>query len=328
MADCFILPVLFFPDSYNIVIRLFFKRHLQRLGYGNKFPPRTCRGLKDKKAERQKGNFMAIYRLSLKNFSKSNCKYPAIAAMAYRSGTKIGKYNYTSKAKEILYSDIFLPAGNDTVDREKLWTDCFTAEKKSNARWGREFCLALPKEMNLDQMKALVSEFCKYMTEHYNTALDCNIHLPAKKELWKPDDKKVDEEDSQQSINYHAHIMMSCREYENNTFGSKSDFEIRDGDAKAKGLKVQREQLKEIRQVWQDIQNKHLQQCNIYQTVSCKSNRERGLPSFPEPKVPRKQIVAYHRNGTISPKLQELFDIREINNKMLSPCTGNYKAQE
>lgn len=49
--------------------------------------------------------------------------------MAYRSGTKIGSYNYKSKSSEILFSHIFLPADNDAVDREKLWTDCFASEK-------------------------------------------------------------------------------------------------------------------------------------------------------------------------------------------------------
>ena len=261
---------------------------------------------------------MAIYRLSLKPFSKTNFKKPAIAAMAYRSGTKIGGYNYKSKSSEILFSDIFLPAGNEKVTREKLWTDCFTAEKKCNARWGEEFTIALPKEMNQEQRENLVKEFCEYLVNKYHTAVDCNIHLPAKKERWltNEQEKNSDEVDIGQSENFHAHIMMSCRQYENNAFSNKSDFEISRKLGKETGVGTQREQLINIRQVWEQIQNKHLKQCGIDQQVSCRSNAARGLDRVPEPKVPRVEIWKWKRGQGISDRMQDLLKVRKHNAKL------------
>lgn len=261
---------------------------------------------------------MARYRLSLKPFSKTNFKKPAIAAMAYRSGTKIGGYNYKSKSSEILFSDIFLPAGNEQVTREKLWTDCFTAEKKCNARWGEEFTIALPKEMNQEQRENLVKEFCEYLVNKYHTAVDCNIHLPAKKERWltNEQEKNSDEVDIGQSENFHAHIMMSCRQYENNAFSNKSDFEISRKLGKETGVGTQREQLINIRQVWEQIQNKHLKQCGIDQQVSCRSNAARGLDRVPEPKVPRVEIWKWKRGQGISDRMQDLLKVREHNKKL------------
>ncbi len=172
--------------------------------------------------------------------------------------------------------------------------------------------------MNQEQRENLVKEFCQFLVDKYGTAVDCNMHLPAQKEKWLTveQEKNLDEADTQQSINFHAHIMMTARKYENNTFGKKSLFEISRKDAEAAGVGTQREQLINLRQVWEQIQNKHLEQCGIDQQVSCKSNAARGLDRVPEPKVPRVEIWKWKRGQGISDRMQDLLKVRKHNAKL------------
>ena len=142
---------------------------------------------------------MAIYHCSIKNISRSSGR-SAVAASAYRAGEKLEDqetgliHNYTNKS-EIAYSKIFLckNAPEEYHNREVLWNAVEKIEKQSNARLAREWEVALPNELTLEQSKQLVRAFSQSLTFE-GMCVDANIH-------WKEG-------------NHHAHILGTTRPIE------------------------------------------------------------------------------------------------------------------
>lgn len=150
---------------------------------------------------------MAIYHCSVKNISRSGGK-SAVASASYRAGEKLEDretgltHDYTNK-KEVAYSEIILceNAPREYQDRETLWNAVEEVEKQSNARLAREWEVALPNELTLDQSKELVRGFAQSLADE-GMCVDVNIH-------WKDG-------------NHHAHIMGTTRPIkENGEWGQK-----------------------------------------------------------------------------------------------------------
>jgi hypothetical protein len=139
---------------------------------------------------------MAIYHCSIKNISRGKGK-SAVAAAAYRAGAALTdaetgiKHNYTSKS-EVAYSQIILPANAPTEyqNRETLWNAVQKAETQSNARLAREWEVALPHELTIDQGKELTAKYAQSLADE-GMCIDYSIH-------WKDG-------------NHHAHIMGTTR---------------------------------------------------------------------------------------------------------------------
>lgn len=139
---------------------------------------------------------MAIYHCNIKNISRGKGK-SAVAAAAYRAGAELTdaetgkKHNYTSKT-EVAYSAIILPinAPVDYQKRETVWNAVQKTETQSNARLAREWEVALPHELTLDQCKELVTKYAQSLADE-GMCIDVNIH-------WKDG-------------NHHAHIMGTTR---------------------------------------------------------------------------------------------------------------------
>ena len=124
---------------------------------------------------------MAIYHLHCKVFSRSKGQ-TAIAAAAYRSGTKLedhelGTISDYTKKKGIAFSEIALPsnAPKEYADREVLWNAVQEVEKSKDAQLCREFEIALPKELSLDEQIDLVRTFAKSLVSEGMIA-DYSIH--------------------------------------------------------------------------------------------------------------------------------------------------------
>lgn len=124
---------------------------------------------------------MAIYHLHCKVFSRSKGQ-TAIAAAAYRSGTKLedhelGTVSDYSKKKGIAFSEIALPANapKEYADREVLWNAVQEVEKSKDAQLCREFEIALPKELSLVEQIELVRTFAKSLVNEGMIA-DYSIH--------------------------------------------------------------------------------------------------------------------------------------------------------
>lgn len=139
---------------------------------------------------------MAIYHCSIKNISRGSGK-SAVASASYRAGEKLEDletgliHDYTRK-KEIAYSEIFLckNAPKEYQDRGTLWNEVEQIEKQSKARLAREWEVALPNELTLEQSKELVKGFAQSLVDE-GMCVDVNIH-------WKEG-------------NHHAHIMGTVR---------------------------------------------------------------------------------------------------------------------
>ena len=145
---------------------------------------------------------MAIYHLHCKVFSRSKGQ-TAIAAAAYRSGTKLedhelGTISDYTKKKGIAFSEIALPsnAPKEYADREVLWNAVQEVEKSKDAQLCREFEIALPKELSLEEQIDLVRTFTKSLVSEGMIA-DYSIH-----------DKK--------DGNPHVHILTTMRGIDDN----------------------------------------------------------------------------------------------------------------
>ena len=150
---------------------------------------------------------MAIYHCSVKNISRSGGK-SAVASASYRAGEKLEDretgltHDYTRKT-EVVYSEIILceNAPREYQDRETLWNAVEKVEKQSNARLAREWEVALPNELTLEQGKELVRGYAQSLADE-GMCVDANIH-------WKDG-------------NHHAHIMGTTRPIkENGEWGQK-----------------------------------------------------------------------------------------------------------
>lgn len=139
---------------------------------------------------------MAIYHMSIKNISRAKGK-TAIAAAAYRAGTILTDnetgitHNYAKKS-EVTYTEIILPehAPEEYRNREILWNEVQKVETQDRARLAREWEVAIPNELDLDQAKTLIRNFGESLVKE-GMCIDLAIH-------WK-------------NGNHHAHIMGTTR---------------------------------------------------------------------------------------------------------------------
>ena len=237
---------------------------------------------------------MAIYHFSVKIISRGQGK-SSVAAAAYRSGTKLkderqGK-TFDYHKNEVIYSDIIIPpnAPPEYKDREILWNAVEKIEKQSNAATAREWEIAIPQELNLEQSISLVRNFTQSLATE-GICTDCNIH-------WK-------------NGNHHAHILGTTRPLKpDGTWGEKErksyaldeqgnkipiiDPETGQQKIGARGRKMwkrelvasndwnKREKLLEWRERWASMVNLALEQAQINQRVDHRSNSTRGITNTP-----------------------------------------------
>ena len=124
---------------------------------------------------------MAIFHFSIKIGSRGKGQ-SAIAAAAYRSGTKLMNEellqvsDYTRKGG-IIHSEIALCAYAPTeyTNRETLWNAVHKIEKQKNAQLWREFEAALPVELGHDEHIQIVRNFVKRLTKQ-GMCVDWSIH--------------------------------------------------------------------------------------------------------------------------------------------------------
>lgn len=150
---------------------------------------------------------MAIYHCSIKNIGRSSGR-SAVACSAYRSGEKLHDeelnktFDYTSK-DNVVYSEIVLceNAPREYQDRQTLWNEVQKVEKAKNSRLAREWEVALPNNLSLDQAKELTRGYAQSLANE-GMCVDFAIH-------WKEG-------------NHHAHIMGTTRAIkENGHWGQK-----------------------------------------------------------------------------------------------------------
>ena len=141
---------------------------------------------------------MACYHLTCKIIGRSAGR-SAVAAAAYRSRDKLYdqrqgmEFDYSRK-HDLIHAEILLPesAPERLKDRETLWNEVETVEKRKDAQLAREIELALPKELNLNQQIELVREYAQVQFVDKGMIADICMH--------------------ESETNPHVHIMLTLRE--------------------------------------------------------------------------------------------------------------------
>lgn len=266
---------------------------------------------------------MAIYHMSIKNISRAKGK-TAIAAAAYRAGTILTDqetgitHSYTKKT-EVAYTEIILPehAPAEYANRETLWNEAQKVETQSNARLAREWEVALPNELDLDQAKNLIHDFAESLVAE-GMCVDLSIH-------WK-------------NGNHHAHIMGTTRPigkdgkwaskerkgYKLDDKGNKIPvIDPKTGKQKigARGRKMwqretvqandwnRREKVEEWRKRWADCCNKYLDR---EQQLDHRSYERQGITQLPTVHEGYAARLMEQR-GTVSDLCQRNRDIKLYN---------------
>ena len=207
---------------------------------------------------------MAIYHLSGSIISRSQGR-SAIASAAYRSGEKFadekqGSVHDYSKKQDVVYTEIFLPEGapESFKNREVLWNAVEQYEKRKDAQLAREFTISLPRELTIEQNKALITEFVTHEFVSKGMIADVCFH----NDLMKDGNRQP-----------HAHVMLTLREVNEDGFGKK----VRDWNNK--------ELLLQWREYWSISANHHLALNGFDVQIDHRSNEARGIELEPQYKI-------------------------------------------
>lgn len=166
---------------------------------------------------------MAIYHCSIKIHSRGKGQ-SAMATAAYRSGEcltsdRTGEVFDYSRKGGVEYTEIILPehvqrTHPEYANRKILWDAVDAIEKSYRAQVSREFEVALPKELTIEQMIDVLHEFCKTLTDQ-GMICDVAIHRPHDVNTEDPGVKASND-------NWHAHINCTLR-----SINDKGEWEIK-----------------------------------------------------------------------------------------------------
>lgn len=167
-------------------------------------------------------------------------------------------YDYTRK-EGVLHSEIMTPGGVPvwTHDREQLWNEVEKAEKRKDAQLAREYELALPCELTLEENKALLREWIGTELVGRGMIVDWSVH----------DGGKGDQR------NFHVHALATMREVGPDGFGKKN----RSWNDKRL--------LQELRAAWAEHCNRHLEFAGRSERIDHRSLRDQGSDRIPGRKV-------------------------------------------
>ena len=219
-----------------------------------------------------------------------------VAAAAYRSGESLTneqdkrEHDYRKRAHDVEFKRVLVPTDGtlSELKRSTLWNAAEAAEKRKDARTGREFVLALPHELDHEQRARLAQDFALELVKRYKVAADVCIHKPAK----QGDDR-----------NHHAHILITTRSVSMSEDGSatpilgdKTALEWSDRKRQEKGLNKAADEMKELREKWAELANKALERAGKTERIDPRSNEAQGIERIPEEHLGHK-MTALERKG-------------------------------
>ena len=219
---------------------------------------------------------MAIYHYSHKPVSRGKGQ-SAVAGAAYRSAEKLydrsidETFDY-SRRSGVAHAEIVLPTEAVKRDiqwaynRQALWNVAEEAERRKDSRIAREHEVALPHELTKEQQIALLRSFSKKIADRYNVAVDFALHRPHRN-----GDRR----------NFHAHIYATTREITPTGLGPKASIELSDTDRFKRGLSSGRKEIKFMRDVFEKLENEHLQRHGIEARVDCRTLKAQGIDRVP-----------------------------------------------
>lgn len=200
----------------------------------------------------------------------------AVASAAYRSGqvledqTIAKTFDYQNK-QGIEVTKILVPQNQETpewvFDRETLWNEVEKSEKRKNSTVAREVLVALPHELSKDQREELTAEFSQWLANKYQVIVDMAVHEPSK----EGDDR-----------NYHAHIMMTPRQIEEDGFSKVKSYKNDKGQSVRLipldyGGQRGSDEITAIREQWADNTNDFLSRAGATDTVDHRTLEAQGI---------------------------------------------------
>ena len=219
---------------------------------------------------------MASYHLTVKPVKRAAGR-SVTAAAAYRAGDRVRDvqsgqvFDYTHK-RGVLHQEIVLPAEvtrrdiNWPRDRAALWNAAEAAERRKDARVGREYEVALPHELTHAQRVALVRVFAQDIANRYGSAVDFALHAPH-----RHGDQR----------NYHAHMLSTTRKITPVGLGEKTDVELSDTDRRKRGLEPAANEIEFVRAHWANLTNEALRIAHHSARVDHRSLAAQGIDRAP-----------------------------------------------
>ena len=297
---------------------------------------------------------MAIYHCSIQKGKRSDGR-SAVACSAYRSGERYTDqetgivFDYSWK-KAVVHHEIFLPeyAPAAYQSAETLWNAVQEVENKSNAVLFREFEVALPIEIDLQERISCAQEFCRILqAEGMCVQLDihnlshnphahimCTTRKIKKDGKWDAKEKKdyvyVRDEDGRPVIGEDG---KKVREPLIDPETGKQKVRIRKGKGAEKLWKTEkteanewnkRYKVEEWRMAWAETCNKYIDEENKKR----KEKEEREIDHVDHRSYERQEIEqiptihegyqarAIERRGEISERMEENRNIRRENRIM------------
>ncbi|TBD94823.1 Ti-type conjugative transfer relaxase TraA [Rhizobium ruizarguesonis] len=235
---------------------------------------------------------MAIYHFSMKPIARSGGR-SAVASAAYRAAERLtnerdGLTHDFSNRTGVEHAEIVLPARSSAywaMKRSALWNAAERAEKRSDARIAREFEIALPHELSAEQRLALTRAFAEDLANRYGAAVDFAIHRPG---------------GASDIRNSHAHLMMTTREVRETGLGDKTLLERENRWLLANHLPPSQLQLKDLRQAWEHLANRHLAMAGHDIRIDHRSHLEAGLTIAPTEHVGVHATQIDRQGGAVS----------------------------
>lgn len=204
---------------------------------------------------------MATYHLSLKNGKVGTAEQHADYIL------REGRYSGGKRAEELVYKDANLPHWAMSAS---VFFACADKYERTNGRAYAEFEIALPNELTHEENKKIVNDF---VNKHIGNNKVWAYAIHSKPATFDYDEEQI-----------HAHIMFCERVVEDGMTKAKSPSKFfkrfnpknpqNDGyqkDRRFSGFVESKENLKLIRQSWEDMINTEYKNHGIDKVVSCKT---------------------------------------------------------
>jgi MobA/MobL family len=226
---------------------------------------------------------MAIYHLSAQVFSRGS-GHSAVHAAAYRARDNLTdertglKHDYSRKSGELLFEGIYAPkdAPDWARDRQQLWNHVEAFERRRDAQLAREFNIALPHELTLEQNRYALQDWIRDNFTRKGLIADAVIHAPS---------KDGDER------NMHAHVMVVMRKLDGSEFTAKKE--------RAENIAERKAELEALRESWERIGNRHLERYGHEPSLDRRSLLAQGVEREPTVHM-GKEATALERSGMAS----------------------------
>lgn len=232
---------------------------------------------------------MAIYHLTAQIFGRKAGR-SSVACAAYRSGevlvdTRTGETYRFARAERVAHKEIIAPldAPAWATSRADLWNQVETRERRKDAQLAREFEVALPRELSLDQQRELVRGWIEAEITPAGAVADLAIHH----------DKA--------GQNPHCHIMTTMRPVSADGWGPQKLRQWEDRSA-----------LAQWRASWAEHTNAALERAGVDDRVDHRSHADRGLEEEPTQKEGA-AARGMEARGQISDRMEENRRIRSMN---------------